>query len=156
MCGVATRERCGAAVIACTRLFIEFFPERTLVTLMGPAHSATGAGPQRVSGAAYTVTYQSADAGRTRDTATFSRAAVNSARPAVSMLVTVASSGNMVASRTGTTGCWLAMMVPPCIPVAEKRGDHWIAKVTAPADSGDYRRFRRLSPLSSDRDESSL
>jgi hypothetical protein len=72
------------------------------------------------------------------------------------MLVTVASSGYMVASRTGTTGWWLAMMVPPCIPVAEKRGDHWIAKVTAPADSGDYRRFRRLSPLSSDRDESSL
>src|ERR1035438_1915629 len=83
MCGVATRERCGAAVIACTRLFIEFFPERTLVTVMGPAHSATGAGPQRVSGAAYTVTSQSADAGRTRDTATFSRAAVNSARRAV-------------------------------------------------------------------------
>jgi hypothetical protein len=46
----------------------------------------------------------------------------------------------MVASRTGTTGWWLVMMVPPCIPVAEKRGDHWIAKVTAPADSGDYRR----------------
>jgi 3-hydroxyisobutyrate dehydrogenase len=43
---------------------------------------------------------------------------VNSARPAVSMLVTVASSGYMVASRTGTTGWWLAMTVPPCIPVA--------------------------------------
>src|ERR1019366_9169103 len=98
MCGVATRERCGAAVIACTRLFIEFFPERTLVTVMGSAHSATGAGPQRVSGAAYTVTSQPADAGRTRDTATFSRAAVNSARPAVSMLVTVASSGYMAVS----------------------------------------------------------
>jgi hypothetical protein len=41
MCGVATRERYGAAVIACARLFLEFFPERTVVTVMGlplPAH----------------------------------------------------------------------------------------------------------------------